>query len=88
MHMAMQPSELFCKAGSSGFHELSPLLQIFSLLTLPFVSLASRPLKAMNEEEIAMHTDKVNSDLFLQLQRCEISPLAIAVRPRPGLRPP
>ena len=32
----------------------------------------------MTEEEIAMHTDKVNSDLLLQLQRCDVSPLAIA----------
>lgn len=32
------------------------------------------PLEAMTEEEIAIHTDKVNSDLLLQLQRCDVSP--------------
>ena len=36
------------------------------------------PLKAMTPEKIALHTDKMNSDLVLQLNRCDVSPLAIA----------
>ena len=37
------------------------------------------PLQAMTDAEIAARTEKMNSDLVLQLQRSEVSPLAIVV---------